>query len=129
MKRINSLKGKKNFEEVYTGGRRVHQKEAQLIILSKNGKPENRDREESRPHSLLPGIKIGIPISRKFGNSVSRNRAKRRIRAICRELLADVKESYFIIIRPKEEFKYLSYEDARQIIKKLFTGAGVLRRE
>ncbi len=128
MKRVNSLKGKKNFEKLNLKGKRLNQKEVQLIYLKRSGNPELRTTENSEALPLPPEIKIGIPVGRKFGSAVSRNRAKRRIRAICRELLREIDESYFIIIRPKEEFKNLSYADSKEIIKLLFRDAGVLRQ-
>ena len=127
MKRINSLKGKKNFEELNLKGRRINQKEVQLIYLKRSGNSKSTNDENSEVLPLPPEFKIGIPVGRKFGNAVSRNRAKRRIRAICRELLQEIDESYFIIIRPKEEFKNLSYADSKEIIKLLLKDAGVLR--
>ncbi len=123
MKRINSLKGKKVFEDIYKRGKRVRQSEVQLIILEQGRK----DNVECEKPALSPEIKVGIPINRRYGNSVSRNKAKRRIRAICKEILHDVDESYFIIIRPKEEFKNLSYTRSKEVIRLLFKNAGVLR--
>ncbi len=127
MKRINSLKGKKVFEEIYKRGKRVRQSGVQLIVLKQCRKEEIFDKSKRELPAVSPEIKVGIPVNRKYGNSVSRNKAKRRIRAICGEILQEVEESYFIIIRPKEEFKNLSYANSKQIIRLLFENAGILR--
>ena len=37
--------------------------------------------------SLLPGIRVGFTASKKIGNAVARNRAKRRLRAAASQLL------------------------------------------
>jgi ribonuclease P protein component len=127
VKRINSLKGKKHFEELNFRGRKINRKGIQLIYLKQSGNSKSINTENNAVLPLSPEFKIGIPVGRKFGNSVIRNKAKRRIRAICRELLPEVYESYYIIIRPREEFKNLSYADSREIIRVLLKDAGVLR--
>ncbi|WP_374370541.1 ribonuclease P protein component [Dongia sp.] len=46
---------------------------------------------ESAPDPIRPeAIKLGFTASRKVGNAVLRNRAKRRLRAIAAEILKDV---------------------------------------
>ncbi len=127
MKKTNSLKGKKLFEAVYNKGKRVHRREIQLIYMTMDGEKEILNKMNIVSSPLSGVIKIGIPINRKYGNSVIRNRAKRRIRAICREILQEVNESYLCIIRPKVEFKSLNYMESKQTIKMLFKNAGILR--
>lgn len=36
----------------------------------------------------MPGIRVGFTASKKVGNAVARNRAKRRLRALAREVIA-----------------------------------------
>ena len=127
MKRINSLKGKKIFEELYNTGKWYHHRDVQLIVLKQKGKNDIINNSKDLVTERSCGIQVGIPINRKFGNAVTRNRAKRRIKAICQELLQDVKEDYYFIIRPKTEFKDLNYTNSKQIIQSLFKSAGVLR--
>ncbi|OFW82950.1 MAG: ribonuclease P protein component [Alphaproteobacteria bacterium GWF2_58_20] len=40
-----------------------------------------------RPGDSLPGIRIGFTATKKIGGAVVRNRAKRRLRALAREIL------------------------------------------
>lgn len=140
--RHNSLKGKKNFQEVFKKGKRLRQPEVQLIILQQSKKEKvTVNTNESYPRnirgeinpsrnkkvsSLDSGLKIGISINKKYGNAVTRNRTRRRIRAMCREMLRSADADYLIVIQPREEFKKLSYADSKEIIKGLFIRAGVL---
>ncbi len=75
-----------------------------------------------------PNIKIGISINSKYGNAIIRNKAKRRIRAICNELIPAVDEGYFIILRPGIEFKTTDYDRARIKVRQLFHKAGILKQ-
>lgn len=43
---------------------------------------QQRDREDKDPE-----VRVGFTASKKVGNAVARNRAKRRLRALCAELL------------------------------------------
>ncbi|MDY6932936.1 MAG: ribonuclease P protein component [Spirochaetota bacterium] len=127
MIKISSLKGKKGFQKVYNNGIRVKEKEVQLIILKSIEKGRaslNNKREFSFYNSI---INIGIPINKKFGNAVHRNKAKRRIRSICRELLHEVDVSCSIIIRPSLDFKDLSYKRSKEIFESLFRKSGILQ--
>jgi ribonuclease P protein component len=124
VKRYQSLKGKKAFWEVLKKGRRFYEREIQIIVYHVVGSEEffNKNNNDT-PLNL---VKVGIQIQRKYGNSVKRNLAKRRIRAICRELLQGVNNNFYIIIRPLENFRNLNYKDSQNIINLLFSKAGVI---
>ncbi len=47
------------------------------------------DETVARPNRAEAGLRVGITVSRKVGNAVARNRARRRLRAIARETLPD----------------------------------------
>lgn len=50
-----------------------------------------------------PSIRVGFTASKKIGNAVLRNRAKRRLRALVREVLADRARpgwDYVLVARP-----------------------------
>ncbi len=55
---------------------------------------------DSKLSDLLPTIRLGLTASKKVGNAVMRNRARRRLRAIAAELLpTNAKPAYdFVLI-------------------------------
>src|SRR6056297_3926134 len=61
---------------------------------------QGRDRRDGDP-----GIRVGFTCSKKVGNAVARNRAKRRLRAVAREILPAYGQpgwDYVLIGRAKE---------------------------
>lgn len=71
---------------------------------------------------------MGIIISRKYGKAIDRNRAKRRIREICRELLSEMKTGNMVIINPTIEFKDQEYQISKGNIRLLFEEAGLMKK-
>ena len=45
------------------------------------------DETAARPNRAETRLRVGITVSRKVGNAVARNRARRRLRAVARETL------------------------------------------
>jgi len=112
VKKEYSLKGRSNFRELFKRGKRVRGSNIRMIVLTGNG---------TRPE-------IGVVVNKKYGNAVQRNRAKRRIRAICDRFLPSIRNDCSLIISPMEGFKTMSYTDAAQDIAKCFQKAGLLKR-
>ncbi len=56
----------------------------------------------SAPHDPTENVRYGLTASRKVGNAVTRNRARRRLRALAREIMpqASCGHDYVLIARP-----------------------------
>lgn len=125
MKRIYSLKGRNLFKEVYLKGRKIQGTGIRLFIL-KSSNSGCAEPDNSKSISYGKKIKIAIALTKSFGKAYIRNKTKRRIRAICTRLLNDFKEGFFIIIRIDSDFKNISFEEQKGILKSLFVQAGLL---
>ena len=66
------------------------------------------------PRAPTPSIRFGLTASRKIGNAVLRNRARRRLRALAAEILihAALEHDYVFIARPATIT--CAFEDLRQ---------------
>lgn len=129
MKSIYSLKGRILFKEVYLKGRKIQGTGIRVYFLksikSHNAKPENCG-------NGLQGnknIKIAIALTRSFGKAHIRNKAKRRIRAICAGLLDELKDGFCIIVRIDSDFKNHTFQEQDRIIKSLFAKAGLFKSD
>ena len=74
--------------------------------------------------AYLPYERVGLSISTKLGNAVTRNKVKRRIRVVFTELqksgVVQNTNNYIIIAKPGAE--KLKLEDIRKKLQILFSG-------
>jgi ribonuclease P protein component len=129
VKSIYSLKGRNLFREVYQKGRRIQGTGIRIYILKSNNNKYVKPDNSKNTSICKKSIKIAIALTKSFGKAYIRNKAKRRIRAICTELFNELKEGFYIIIRIDSDFKNLSYEDQKRVIKSLFAKAGLLNSD
>jgi ribonuclease P protein component len=85
---------------------------------------QGRDRKDA-----LAAVRIGFTASKKIGNAVLRNRAKRRLRALARQVLAPTARpgwDYVLVARPEatvtRSFDDLC-QDLRQALQSVHRGA------
>ena len=108
MKFSESLKKSKDFQNVYNKGNSYANRLLVMYVLE-NHTDKNR---------------LGISVSKKVGNSVSRNRIKRLIKENYRLLEKDIKENNSLVILwkksvDKEEADFYKIkEDMKQIFEK-----------
>ena len=120
MKKVLSLKGRKSFSSVFLKGRKKRGKGVIIFVL-KRSKSEKLDSQ-----SDFRDIKIGISVSKKIGKAYKRNWIKRRIKAVCYELIEQMNEGISIIIKPGPESLDMSFGDLRNDIIEVFKHAGVI---
>lgn len=69
--------------------------------------------------------RIGISVSKKIGNAVTRNRIKRQIRAMCNSLISYSDYTFDIVIIVKEHFLEESFENNKQTLNLLLSEIGI----
>lgn len=104
MKVINRIKESKDFATAIRNGKTYHSDSFRIHTY--------------RTQNTY--IRVGISVSSKLGNAVVRNRAKRQIRAMCRELIDFNSKSLDIVIIAKHNFLAKSFNDNKQVLKELF---------
>ena len=117
MKKVYSLKSRESYKIIFLKGKRIRGK-GNIIFVLKNSACENN-------HSAYSDIKIGIAVSKKLGKANKRNRIKRRIRAVCRDLIKRMRNGFSIIIKPGPEVEMMSFEELKSDLIRLFSNAGV----
>lgn len=73
------------------------------------------------------GVKMGITTSKKVGNAVTRNRARRIIREAAREVLPQVKGGYDIVFVSRGATPHNKTQDLVPIITKHLQQAGAMK--
>ncbi len=112
MNRTYSLKRHKEFRYTYRAGKAVSCRLFTLVYVP------------NRQHKL----QIGFSVSKKVGNSVCRNRAKRRLRACVTPMLGQLKTGWNLIFIAREEVLTCPFEQMQQDMQRLLERAGVWER-
>lgn len=73
-----------------------------------------------------PHLKVGFSVSKKLGNSVERNRIKRRMKEAFFSLLDSVSHNCLLVFTPRERAKDSDYRQLLFSITKLLTRAGLM---
>lgn len=72
--------------------------------------------------------RIGITTSKKIGNAVQRNRARRVIREALRQLYPEFKSKHYdIVLVARTKTVYRSSDDIREVMRDLLMSAGILQ--
>ncbi len=106
---VKTLKKKNEYQNVFRSGRKQVGR-LMVIYAVLNGLQDNR---------------YGIIASKKVGNSVVRNRAKRRVRELIRKLEIDMKTGFDIVLIARPKIGTAGFEDILIEGKQLLKRAGL----
>lgn len=79
-----------------------------------------------RPNKL-GGMRFGFIVSRIIGGAVTRNKVKRRLRHIVREI--QIEDNWDIVISARRNSKFINFATLKIETKELLANAGVLKDE
>ncbi len=130
MNKIYIIRGRRLFKEIFKRGKKFKGAGIRVTIFKCSEDNELFINKKQKKCNSYSKIGIGIIINRKYGKAVERNRAKRRIREICRELLSEMntEEGSMVIINPQIEFKDQEYQISKTILRLLFKKAGLMKK-
>ena len=69
--------------------------------------------------------RVGLSVSKKIGNAVTRNRVKRQIRAMCDSLIDYASHTFDVVIVVRAEFLNKPFNDNKQTLSKLLSEIGI----
>jgi ribonuclease P protein component len=103
---LQSLTRKGEFKNVFEQGRKFPSKHL-ILYIQNNGLDHSR---------------LGLAVSRKVGNAVTRNRVKRRLREIFRMLLAEHPLCCDIVVVARSTAPEAEFLDLDRSIRRVFAG-------
>jgi ribonuclease P protein component len=110
LRREYSLRRNKEFRYVYKKGRSVSDGNIVLIYVV----------------TKTPRLKVGFSVSKKLGNSVERNRIKRRMKEAFFSMAGEVSPKSLLVFVPREHANALSYQELKASEERLLKKAGLM---
>ena len=114
VKRCYSLKRNKEFRYVYRRGN-SKANELMVVIFTKNRTPALKH--------------IGFSVSKKLGNSVCRNRVKRRLRSAFDTVFGEIKPGYNMIVIARAPILGADFSDICAAARSLLRRGDLLKKE
>ena len=111
MKVVNRVKDKREFVLVVHKGKTL--KEAPYIVHYLNNE--------------LSVCRVGLSVSKRIGNAVTRNRIKRQTRAMCDSLIDYSSHTFDVVVVVKQEFLSNDFEHNKQILNNLLSKIGIIK--
>lgn len=112
LRREYSLRRNKEFRYVYKRGKSVSDRNMVLIYVK----------------TKTPHLKVGFSVSKKVGNSVERNKIKRRMKEAFFSKLESMSHKCLVVFVPRESAKELEYQDILISIGNLLKRAGLMEK-
>lgn len=111
MKRTDSLRRKKEFRYTYRAGKTCGGRLLSLVYAKNHGLPP----------------KIGFSVSKKIGNSVARNRVKRRMREAVTPLIPAIRGGVNLIFIARDAIVDAPFLDIREAMRAQIERADLFR--
>ncbi len=111
MNRIYRLRKRKDFNYIYKKGKSVANQYLVLVYR----------------RSSFYVTRVGFSVSKKFGNSVKRNRIKRQLKEIYRKRIPYVKEGFDLIFVVRKNARDVEFSKLEEAVDNLLRRAGVFR--
>lgn len=113
MKDIVTLKRNRDFNRLYLRGR-SYVTPSLVAYVQKNRQKE---------------VRIGITTSKKIGNAVQRNRARRIIRESCRKSMPNIKPGYDIVLVARKRATQIKCGEILNALTKMLNQANILKEQ
>lgn len=110
LKKEYRLKKKYQFNYVYKVGKTCHGRFILLVFSPSKNK----------------NVKVGISVSKKVGNAVKRNRARRILREAISPYLEKINPNFNLIIVAKPSIEGIGMQEAREDLTAVLNKAGLL---
>lgn len=110
MNKIYRLRSNMEFRKVYSGGKNYWNRNLVLYVKKNN----------------IGNTRVGYSITKKIGNSVIRNKIRRRMKEIYRLNFKCIKSNYDLIFIPKKNVVDISYKELESAMLHILKLAGVL---
>ena len=117
---LRTLRNKQEYETVYRHGRKIACEHAVVFCHLR-----------AREVAETPGPRFGFVASRRVGNAVKRNRAKRLLREAVRQVLKDIEHhsNLWIVLVARSGITGQSSNEVRNELESALADAGLLARE
>jgi ribonuclease P protein component len=96
LKKQYRLRDSGDFQKVFQKGKSAANRQFVAYMLQKEGQDQ---------------LRIGISVSKKIGNAVTRNKVKRKIREALRHQLANIKQKGDLVIIAREPVVQMEYQE------------------
>lgn len=101
-------------------------KNKEFNFVYRRGKPAgSRDMTLVCAKSRYGGVRVGFSVSKKVGNSVVRNRARRRMKEAYRTILPELSGNYSLVFVARESIARAEFKEICAQMRKLMQRAGI----